>query len=265
MPVNSEQSQLLRERFNPDGSILRRHQLRMLEMLRYIDKVCRENGIRYWLSSGTCLGAVRHGGFIPWDDDVDIEMLKADYLKLKPILEKDNKYYFQTHKSDSFYIAPYAKLRDKHSHLEEHGQDRNYKYKGIYIDIFILEPGSKWIRLVYEKLMVRIMLFGSKLKSNNLFFRGLKSLFFFSINLIRPLDRLFTSINTLRHTYGSGFCDKIRHKDKLLPTVDVDFEGEKFPVPRDVDFYLSSIYGKDYNELPDLDSIHPHTTEIEIQ
>ena len=70
----------LRERYNPDGSILRKQQLRMLEMLQYIDFVCKKHNIRYWLCSGTLLGAVRHGGFIPWDDDVDIEMLN-DWLE----------------------------------------------------------------------------------------------------------------------------------------------------------------------------------------
>ena len=58
--------QKLREKYNPDESGLRKHQMRMLEILKYIDKVCKDNSIQYWLSSGTCLGAVRHGGFIPF-------------------------------------------------------------------------------------------------------------------------------------------------------------------------------------------------------
>lgn len=74
MIANDIQSSL-RERFNPDGSDLRRYQMRLLEILLFIDSVCRKHGINYWLSSGTCLGAVRHGGFIPWDDDIDVEML----------------------------------------------------------------------------------------------------------------------------------------------------------------------------------------------
>lgn len=62
----------LRKRFNPDGSLLRRQQLRMLELLEVIDVICRKHQIPYWLSSGTLIGAARHKGFIPWDDDRSI-------------------------------------------------------------------------------------------------------------------------------------------------------------------------------------------------
>ena len=65
----------LRAAYNPDGSDLRRHQLVMLDMLIWLDRLCVRHAIPYWLSSGTLLGAVRHGGFIPWDDDVDIELM----------------------------------------------------------------------------------------------------------------------------------------------------------------------------------------------
>lgn len=91
----------LRAKYNPDGSNLRKMQLRMLEMLKYIDSICRENDIKYWLSSGTCLGAVRHGGFIPWDDDADIEMLASDYRKLEKILRSSSR---------DFVLQDYKKL-----------------------------------------------------------------------------------------------------------------------------------------------------------
>lgn len=64
----------LRVKYNPDGSLLRNAQLRMLEILIDFDRVCRKHDIKYWLSSGTLLGAVRHGGFIPWDDDLDVDL-----------------------------------------------------------------------------------------------------------------------------------------------------------------------------------------------
>ena len=81
-PLTREEQQMLRERFNPEGSPIRRQQLRMLDMLVAIDEICRRHDIQYWLSSGTLIGAIRHDGFIPWDDDLDIEMMRGDYLRL---------------------------------------------------------------------------------------------------------------------------------------------------------------------------------------
>ena len=84
--MNNEE---LRARFNPDGSMLRRQQMRMLEILLEVDKICKKHDIRYWLSSGTLIGAMRHNGFIPWDDDLDIEMMRADYLRLMKVLPSE--------------------------------------------------------------------------------------------------------------------------------------------------------------------------------
>ena len=78
----------LRKRFNPDGSLLRRQQLRMLELLEVIDVICRKHQIPYWLSSGTLIGAARHKGFIPWDDDMDICMKRPDYNRFLQIADQ---------------------------------------------------------------------------------------------------------------------------------------------------------------------------------
>ena len=72
-------------KYNPDGSDLRRIQLRVLEILKIIDSICKKHDILYWLEGGALLGAVRHGGFIPWDDDIDIQILRKDRKKLKKI------------------------------------------------------------------------------------------------------------------------------------------------------------------------------------
>ena len=92
----------LRMRFNPDNSVLRKHQLRMLDMLIYFDNFCRKHNLKYWLSSGTLIGAVRHQGFIPWDDDVDVEMLREDYLKMLELLKETDRFILQTKDNDEY-------------------------------------------------------------------------------------------------------------------------------------------------------------------
>ena len=79
----------LKARFNPEGSLLRVHQHRMMELLLAFDAICKRHQIRYWLIGGTLIGAARHQGFIPWDDDMDVQMLREDYLRMLEILPKE--------------------------------------------------------------------------------------------------------------------------------------------------------------------------------
>ena len=76
----------LRARFNPEGSPLRRQQMVMLEMVTVLDKICKKHDIPYFLYGGTLLGAFRHNGFIPWDDDLDVAMMRQDYKRLMKVL-----------------------------------------------------------------------------------------------------------------------------------------------------------------------------------
>ena len=81
-------TEALRKKYSPEGSPLRELQLKMVEEVVFLDKICKENGLTYYLSSGTALGAARHQGFIPWDDDLDIALPEKDYRKLVAILHK---------------------------------------------------------------------------------------------------------------------------------------------------------------------------------
>ena len=96
-------------------------QHRMTEMLRVIDGICHRHGLRYWLCSGTLLGAVRHEGYIPWDDDLDIEMMRPDYDRLMEILPRElpEDMALQTPDTDAGYFFCYAKVRDRRSRLSE--------------------------------------------------------------------------------------------------------------------------------------------------
>ena len=92
----------LKARYSPEGSKLRSTQRELVDILLDLAKICEENNIQWWLSSGTLLGAARHKGFIPWDDDIDIVMLKRDYRRLERVLHKmqSEEYVYQSMRSD---------------------------------------------------------------------------------------------------------------------------------------------------------------------
>ena len=110
-----------------------------LEILKYIDKVCKENNLTYFLAYGTLIGAIRHKGFIPWDDDVDIQMPRDDYNKLCDILKEENgRYKLLDHKEGLGYIYPFAKVIDSNTRLIETGLTETVNM-GVYIDIFPID------------------------------------------------------------------------------------------------------------------------------
>lgn len=260
----------LRERFNPDGSLLRQHQFRMLEMLKYLDEVCQKHGISYWLCSGTLIGAARHEGFIPWDDDLDVEMLREDYEKFVKVMEqeKSSRYVLQTHQTDFDYLAPYGKLRDLHSCIKEDNyNDWYYKYQGVYIDVFIMEPSSSLFLYKCSSVLQDFMLFRMNKHIRNKTLRSVyfSSAYFSLYRIIFPVIRCLSGIGAkdqLRHTLGSYF-PKSRDRKDIFPLKRMNFEGYMFPVPGNTDVYLRKIYG-DYMKLPDLDSIKVHTTNVEL-
>lgn len=127
---------------------------KILEVMKHIDKLCRDNGIVYYIMGGTALGAVRHGGFIPWDDDLDIFMTPMEYEKFKKVFEAENSILFvlQEWRTTPDYLE-YVKVRmNGTTFIEESFKDRKDLHQGIYVDIMILHkvPENKFIqKLVY--------------------------------------------------------------------------------------------------------------------
>ena len=124
---------------------LRTLQLIELEMLEEFDRVCNENDINYVVVGGTMLGAIRHKGFIPWDDDVDICMLREDYEKLKKLRDRLNPdiCYFQDHTTDPYYRWGYGKIRRTGTKYIRVGQEHLKCQTGIFIDVFPLDDVPK--------------------------------------------------------------------------------------------------------------------------
>jgi lipopolysaccharide cholinephosphotransferase len=263
--IDQQLQSSLRKRYNPEGSPLRAHQMRMLKILSYIDTVCRQNDIRYWLSSGTLIGAMRHGGFIPWDDDIDVEMLDADYRRLIAILSRDSGQYILQHTAtDSGFLFPFAKLRDPNSKIEEaDGLDAGQRYSGVYVDIFRMQPSNS--RHIHH-LASRALGTELKFRSRHPRQRVAAALLRFVLHGIAfPVMNFVDSLGQSqrqRHAIPSYFLAP-RYVGDLFPLVEVEFEGRKFFAPRDTDTYLRRLYG-DYMAIPDADHIQIHTSKVTL-
>ena len=137
------------------GDQLRQLQLIQLEMLVEVDRICRKCEIKYNIIAGTLLGAVRHGGYIPWDDDADVALLRPEYEKFRKACKTEldrSRFYFQDHRNTKGYRWGYGKLRRKHTlFLREYQEDMPYK-QGVFIDIFPLDgvPDNYILRSLYN-------------------------------------------------------------------------------------------------------------------
>lgn len=256
----------LREKYNPDGSPLRNIQLRMLDILQCVDEICRHHHIRYWLSSGSLLGAVRHQGFIPWDDDLDIEMMREDYLHLMKVLPKElpNQYILQTDQTDKSYIYLYGKVRDRHSRIREKSIiNQTFQYQGIFIDLFAVEPSfkplAKFAAILYNRLCFNLAQKGGFRHTIAMYNRAVLK------GCIFPIFRLISKCapqHTLHHTFGVNFL-KARHTKDIFPLQRIAFEGIMCNAPANPDAYLREIYGN-YMQIPDNKDIHIVNNDIEL-
>jgi lipopolysaccharide cholinephosphotransferase len=262
----------LRQRFNPDGSLLRRQQMRMLEILLEVDKICKKHDISYWLSSGTLIGAMRHDGFIPWDDDLDIEMMRSDYLRLMKVLSSELPEWLalQNDETDPNYFYFYAKVRDRHSKmLEQNGYDRLWKEQGIYIDIFPMEQHPIWMQKLAEKTVGHMYKIWRTSTDDAKAIKKVRRIFNINNRIIFPCFRsLLHLTSSIFHleviTSGMGIpFHNPRFAKEIFPLTTHVFEGYQLPVPHDADAHLRHIFG-DYMQLPDLQKLAPHVGELDF-
>lgn len=260
----------LRQKYNPEGSALRNAQLRMLDLLIFIDRICKKHNLVYWLDGGTLLGAARHRGFIPWDDDTDICMPHEDALKFKEILKSDiheGHIILQTRDSDTNYPhTAWMTLRDlKSRYIQDSFLHNLLKYQGLQVDIFVMEcnipRAIKKISGILHNLLIYFPL------GNNYHLKPLRP--FVNINhrvldyMIYPLlRRIKNRKGTMTYGIGDPFKNQYKKTD-IFPLGKIEFEGYEFNCPHNVDSYLSNLYGA-WREIPDEDHIFFHTHKIEF-
>lgn len=254
----------LRARYNPDGSELRRAQLRMLEMLKFIDSFCKEHDIRYWLAGGTLLGAMRHGGYIPWDDDTDIAMPRQDAEKFKRLmleLHPHPDFVLQCHETDSGYYGFWYVLRDlKSEYVQDSLLHRRRKYRGLQVDIFPMETHQ-------NRLLHRLAsMLGYRLVERPLLRSASATVgqrYRLLTNCLFPAFRAIGRISAPdKWSLGPGCPWYYTVPSQVIfPLSAARFEGYLFPVPHDADSYLSTVYG-DWRQIPDTDHIVTHDTKF---
>lgn len=251
-------------KYNPEGSTLRKAQLRMLDILVEVDKICRKHNIEYFLDSGTLLGAVRHGGFIPWDDDLDIAIKSEDLPRLRKALIKElpANLCYQDRTNDWNYHMTIAKVRDKRSIFND-PYSKRMKERGIYIDIFLVEPiVSLWLKDKIDYIYIRSIR-GIHNYSDRLIEKILGYICYLpaviAVQISRGLAKLFNA-NKFGRAYGFKSVMYI-NKDILFPVSEITFEGHTFMAPNNIDAFLKNLYG-DYMQIPPEDKRVTHLAEI---
>ena len=216
---------------------LRTLQKNDLLLLQIIDKVCKKNNIPYWLDYGTLLGAYRHGGFIPWDDDMDVAMLREDYERAKSILKSTlEPLGFEADEKPG---APMVRM----------GIGYKHQFTGVWCDIFPVDTvlanrdrdgilkdlSSKMLQ--YRKYYCKVR---NKLSTDEI-----------KIKKKKIINLSGTEHKILYH--GPEYVDVnllIHDDNDVFPLTEVSFEDVKFPAPNDCDTYLKRIYGRDYMKFP---------------
>ena len=250
---------------------LRACQLKQLSILEEIDRICQKHKIGYWLDGGTLLGAVRHGGFIPWDDDIDIAMREEDMQRFIEVApgELREGLLLQTPQTEPQSKEPIVKVRDQNSFYVEGADNFAADYeKGLYVDIFpmINYPTlpRKWVKRITLGISKSYSILH---KAHYYSLRSFAEFFWFGgkyclskclwtvLCAVRPKNVYLSNI-LINNGYG------IMHRqDSVFPTGTITFEGKAFSAPANPDAYLRDLF-RNYMEIPPKEKQKIHSVFI---
>lgn len=237
----------------------------LLEMLRFFDHVCRKNKIKYSLINASLIGAIRHHGFVPWDDDVDVVLTKENYQKLKKILDKETGRYQTLKPGKGGEGYGFLKLIDTHTHAYERNRPKFNPNYGVYIDIFCYYPTSDEVK-EREKHCKKLQMMISLYLRRKIFFKEeplskivlclgknvcSKLLGYRRIN--RKFNKLLNQYNDTKYVINNwpiyGAEREVQLKENTEEYIDAMFEDLTVMIFKNYDAMLKNIYG-DYMKLP---------------
>lgn len=251
----------LRQQYNPDGSLLRKLQLSLMDNLIEFDRVCKKEGVQYWLDAGTLLGAARHGGFIPWDDDLDVCIMKKDRKKLKEAMDRELNPSFRYEDANlkKYTASRCARLRNNHVFVlrktinPKNLNENRIRKDNTWLDVMFLINGKPNVSKAIDKVFCPSIRRRFKIIDDGLLRRIAGIILYYlswiAVGILTLWGKLFQR-KLLIFDYGTGFYAQ-RVTDEIFPLKDIEFEGHYFPAPHDCDQYLKRLYG-DWNKIPDV-------------
>lgn len=261
---------MLADEYSKNNTELIKVQRKLLKILIEVDKICTNHKLEYWLDAGTLLGAVRHEGFIPWDDDVDIIMPMEDYNRFIEIANRElpEHLYILEYNPQRKNLHEWIKVKDKTSIFIE---DEKKEFDNhMYIDIFPFQKyacdDKKYKTLTRLHEMNKYTKYDYSIKTDegyttvskikNILKRYIKEVIYIATNNIveKKIDKLESKIFTVEkykvgYSLRSGY-NIFHKKDDIYPLRKLTFEDCEFYCPNNFDNYLTRLYGKDYMELP---------------
>lgn len=247
-----------------------------MEILDFVSAFCDANGVRYWIDCGTLLGAIRHKGYIPWDDDIDIGMLREDYEKFSKIFNGENsKYRFVCVENTPDFYLPHGKVLDTTTILYE-PDERGMKIS-VNVDIFVYDNApddDALVEKMYDRrdlLRRRFYIQNEKKIEGKLSIKKIAKCarriiyrVIYPQNYIEQMvsnAKRFNCLETSRVGNFTSFARMVCDKKVFVSFVEVEFEGKMYKAPVGYDEWLRSFYGE-YMTLPPIEKRVSHHSYI---